>query len=132
MRRSLPTVFVIATFVLASVPACAPKDQPSADTADAILAPDSVGATGAATATPLPAAPDSSGARASGTATATAPTPKRSAHPAPARTTTDTGAAPRIKPPTKAPGGSIVLPPRTTHDSLRMAPPVTPGTATRP
>lgn len=130
MRRS-PSV-PLAVAALAGALACAPKPQSAADS---VAVPATTAESAAATATPLPAAPDSSGS------TATAASPKRAApaHTAPARTpdgtatsrggVKDTGAGPRMKPPTKAPGGYIIVP-RTAHDSLRMAPPA--GTATRP
>ena len=134
MRRSMPAFLATLAFAFAltSALACAPKEQPSADS---VAIPAATGDSAAATATPLPAAPDSSGST-------TSATPAAPARTGPARTTDgtagtaasrggvkDTGAAPRIKPPTKAPGGYIIVP-RTAHDSLRMAPPA--GTATRP
>ena len=125
-----------AALLVALAVACAPSEQPPADTAivpvDARV--DSATATPAATATPLPAALDS-GARTaapSGTA-ATRATPRTTAAtPATRGAATDTSTGPRLRPPTKAPGGYIMVP-NSAHDSLRMAPPATStGTSTRP
>ena len=133
--RPLPLV-VVALFVAA----CAPKgdDAPAADSlTDALpdsaaridqVVPESLradslrGTSSPGIVVPAPAgarpSASASGAPASGTVKAANTRTDRA----------DSTAAPRIKPPTKAPGGFIVVP-RTTHDSLRMAPP---ATSTRP
>ena len=130
-----------AALLAAVAVACAPSEQPPTDTATipAGVAADSAARLPDATATPLPAPPESARARPvapapSGTA-GTRATPRTSgATPAPRGTATDTGTGPRIRPPSKAPGGYIIVP-NTVHDSLRMKPPATgttTGTSTRP
>lgn len=134
--RPLSVVLLVALAV-----GCAPSEQPPADTAairaDAPI--DSAARLPDATATPLPAPAESARARPatpapSGSA-GTRTTPRTSgATPATRGATTDTGTGPRIRPPSKAPGGHIIVP-NTVHDSLRMKPPATgttTGTSTRP
>jgi hypothetical protein len=118
--RSLPLVLLAA-----AVAACAPRgdDAPATDTASAM---DST----AAAATPVDtaragrAARDTAAASASPGLVLPAPqgaTPRRDA-PITARGETSMTPAPRIKPPTKAPGGYIMVP-QSAHDSLRLAKP---------
>ena len=123
-----------AALLVALAVACAPSEQPPADTAIVPARTDSAAATPAATATPLPAALDS-GTRTpapSGTATTRATPRTTGATPATRGAATDTSTGPRLRPPTKVPGGYIMVP-NSAHDSLRMAPPATStGTSTRP
>jgi hypothetical protein len=122
--------------LVALAAACAPSEQPPADTAIVPVgaAADSATVSPAATATPLPARLDS-GARTpspSGTAATRPPARTTSTAPSPRGTATDTSTGPRLRPPSKAPGGYIIVP-NSSHDSLRMAPPATStGTSTRP
>ena len=139
MRPLLAALFVALTL------GCAPSEQPSADTATlpaatvpAGAATDSAGSTAA---TPLPAPPESASSTRtpapapSGTAgtrgtRGTRGTPRAGTAPVARGSAADTTTGPRLRPPSKAPGGYIVVP-NSAHDSLRMAPPA-PGTSTRP
>ena len=126
-RRLSPITLVPVALLLA----CAPRESATADSAGPANGADTASATAIALpgATVSPAAtgtpsPTDTAARATGTA-GTKPAPRRAAD--------DSGSRPRIKPPSKAPGGFIVVP-RNVHDSLRMKPPATgtSGTSTRP
>lgn len=130
--RPLPAALLAALAV-----ACAPSEQTPADTAAPVGAAVDAARSPDATATPLPAPPESAGRPAtpapSGTAGA-GPARTSGVTPATRGTATDTTTGPRIRPPSKAPGGYIIVP-NTAHDSLRMAPPApgtTTGTSTRP
>ena len=132
--RPLPAApsLVLGAGLLALAVACAPSEQPPADTAvvPAGAAVDTAARSPDATATPLPA-PSAT----AGTAPASRPASRTSGvTPATRGAATDTHTGPRIRPPSKAPGGYIIVP-NTAHDSLRMAPPATgttTGTSTRP
>ena len=111
--------------------ACAPGDRESADTSAVPVVVDSA-STMSATGTPLPA--DSTRLVPTRPSTPTTPSasstsPSRATSTVTGRAATDTSTGPRIRPPTKAPGGYIIVPP-SAHDSLRRTPPA--GTSTRP
>lgn len=136
-----------AALLVALAAACAPSEQPPADTAvvpvgaatdsaatdSAARAVGAAGTTGTsgATATPLPTpAPTPARSGAAGTRE----TPRTAGTTPVARgAATDTSTGPRLRPPSKAPGGYIIVP-NSAHDSLRMAPRpgTTTGTSTRP
>lgn len=124
--RPLPLALLVAAVV-----ACAPgRDDAPADT----MLPADTAAASAATATAIDSARagrDTSAPAATSSAGLVLPapigaTPRRDAPVS--RADSAKVPAPRIKPPTKAPGGYIMVP-RSAHDSLRMA---TPATSTRP
>lgn len=135
-----------AALIVAFAAACATSEQPPADTAapigaatDSAAAATSTASSPGATATPLPAPSESAGAARPTTparsgAAGTRATPRTTGTTPVARgAATDTSTGPRLRPPSKAPGGYIIVP-NSAHDSLRMAPApgTTTGTSTRP
>lgn len=129
LSRPSPVVPLLFAVALAGA-ACTPRGDgaPATDTTPATVAPaPGSAADSAADTTRRDSVARDSAPPATRRATTPAATTPRPARTAADSSRTDSGRAVRPTPPTRAPGGYIVVPPRA-RDSLRVAPP----TSTRP